>query len=263
MAWWSQFFLINGWADIVEIFLFSSAIYFFSCWCARDRRTPLLVYFYACCAGGIFAHITNLSTIIAFLQVGWPVLIIIFIVVHQHTLQKNYIAGKVVIPAQSIAQKSWISLILRAGIRAASQKKHLIFVIQRNDILDDFIDGHLIFNSPVSKELLDMIVESPHAQGDRLVLINQYGTLQAINGTWRINLSEESWIESSIIVTGRTDAIICAIDQQTRLLTLIAQGTCVEQLAPDKAETILMQYIRKYSDGRSHERNDKKNISLS
>ncbi len=262
MNWWQEFFSIFYWTDVFEICVLSAIIYSFSRWCARDRRTPLLLYFYACCAGGMFAHVLNLQTLVAFLQVSWPALVVIFLIVHQHTLQKNYIAGKTIIPAHADAASSWILLLLRAGIRAAAQRKSIVCIMQGNMILDEFLQDFLALNSPINKELLDVLVESTHIKNNSIMLVDQCGILRAFNGCWQAGASEQ-WIDHAIALTARTDALVWSVHSDTHLLTLVAQGVRVDELSSDKAEAIIAQYVRKHSlvnKSKTHEHINQKNV---
>lgn len=251
MTWfntWLSIFYLN---DIVEIVLLSTGVFLFSRWCTFDKQKPLIIYFYAFCLGAIGLCALDLPTIHDILQVSWPGLFIVFIVLHEHTLQKNYIARKAVIPVRTIAQHDWIPLALRAGLKAAAHHKELIFVVQGVQVVDDFITCATVLNSPVSKELLDMLIESAHIKKGSLIMLDRHGTILGVNGSWKKERLVSRWDEYAVELTGHTDAVVYAIDGATRECAIVAHGACVTGVGSDKTELIIAQYVRKQRAGGS------------
>jgi len=251
---------VFSWYDLIEITFFSLLIYSFIRWLRHDRKSNLLSYFYLGSAGFIIAYMFDLQAIISFYQLGWPMMLILFIILHQKSLQKNYIAARTLTPEKCSKTTNWLTHVMSAAFKSLQHKKDLIFVIEGNDSLDEFINKPITINSWIQQELLDLIVESPLTKPNTIILITQYGKLLAFNCSWH-NKIEPLWLEPSrkhhenyeiweqeaLYWTAHLDMLVFHVSSKTKKLTIIAQGTRAPNLIIDKATTIIEQYIRKNS----------------
>src|SRR3989339_2165089 len=91
---------IFSWLDCVEILFFTFIIFKFSRWLRQDQRSNLLGYFYLGATGLLLAHLFDLEAIKQFYQISWPIMLMIFIIIHQKSLQKNFVAARTLNPAK-------------------------------------------------------------------------------------------------------------------------------------------------------------------
>lgn len=251
-----HFLGIAHWADITEIVLFSTLIYAFSSWLRQDQSITLLVYFYSACGLFICASLFHLQALVELYRVSWPAMLMLFIIVHQKSLQHNYIAAKTVTPTRHTIDHAWVHVLMRALFKALQRSKNLTFVIEGKRMVEGYITKPVILQSPITHGLLDTLIESTALEQHSLVLLNQTGSVIALNGTWmepdiswfsHEQCALETWQRDALFWTSKTDALVIHADIESKLICIVAQGTIVTQLTSDKAEAIITQYIRKNS----------------
>ena len=249
-----HFLGITHWANLVEILMLSIIIYTFSKWLQQDQNIRLLIYFYSACGICILASLFHFTAIVELYRVSWPAMLMLFILVHQKSLQQNYIAAKTINPTRQTIDHAWVHILMRALFKALQRNKDLTFVIEGKRMVEGYITKPVILQSPITHGLLDTLIESTALEQHTLVLLDQTGSIIALNGNWMeadINwLSSEqptleTWQRDALFWTSKTDALVIHADMESRAITIIAQGTVVNQLTCDKAEAIIAQYIRK------------------
>jgi len=241
---------IFRWFDFLEIALLTGIIYRFCIWLKHDRTSFLLGYFYVGCFIFLGAALLNLQAVLEFYRYCWPALLILFIIMHQKSLQQNYVAARTIEPETFSAEHGWVHIVMRATFKALQRKKNLVFLIEGKYQLDDYLTKKIVLQSPVQQTLFDMITESNIIEDNSIVLLNQQGTLKAFNCTWQTletpqpasPIDQQSY---TIQWSSKTDALAFFAQADSKRITIIAQGTIVPDLTSDKAELIIGQYIRK------------------
>src|SRR3990170_8108111 len=84
------FFMLT-WRDVLEILFFSSIFYFISCWLKKDKQKNLVGIFQLYIFSIVATYLLDLATINMVLFMYTPSIIMIFILIHQRTLQKNFV----------------------------------------------------------------------------------------------------------------------------------------------------------------------------
>jgi len=239
------------WRALIEILFFSTLFYQISLWLKRDRHHNLLGYWYSYCALGLAAHTLQLNTISSVLFFFTPTIIMLFLMMHQEQLQKNFVALRTLRPARAAAA-DWLEQLVRSCIVAVNHNKALICVIERNDSLQDFLNTSCMFNAELHNTTFDMLITSNIFNDKKLVWLNDRGTLRGLNATW--NLHDEpfyaadtteipAWQQDALFFTSKTDAIILGIDNTTRTFTIIARAQRFENIAAHNALKFLNKLI--------------------
>jgi len=237
--------------SIIEILCISSAFYYFSLWLRRDRQKNLLFSFYAYCVAIILAHACNVTLIEQILFMVAPVTLMLFILVHQETLQKNFILTQNITPA--VADTDWLGMLMRIFLIALSKNKSVVCVIEKHDSLKTVLTAPLSFNAQIQKDLMDILLSSDSFDAQKMIWVNHHGQLLAINATWN-SLVDEAWIDSSIheleewkqdalLLANKTDALIFKIYPETRTVDLIAQKRLLEHLPINDAVATIKKYL--------------------
>lgn len=241
--------IITNWHDTIEILFFATLIYYFSQWLINDTQKNLLFYFYGYCITLITAFYGNIPTIATLLFIGSPVALIIFIILHQKTLQRNFITLKNILP--SISQKEdWVESLIRCSLIAMNNNKEFLCVIERKDSLLDLINTAFFIDTPLNKGLLNLLLENNSIDTDKLVWITQTGSLRAINAQWKLNEDNllciknrfPSWKQEAAFISSKTDAIILKATPKNRLFDVIVQEKQFEQIST----AMVIKLIKKY-----------------
>ena len=142
-AFFQRIFFTGGsfwwWRDPLEILFFITIFYFFSLWLKKDRQKNLLFYFYCYCCVIIIAFYAQLPTLSTMLFLSAPVALMLFILVHQETLQKNFISLKNA-SAPKILPTDWLEELLRTCLVAINNNKEVLCVIEHRNNLETFLE---------------------------------------------------------------------------------------------------------------------------
>lgn len=257
MAWLTQLHTIfssyiYGWQDVAELLFFSSIIYYFSLWLKKDKQKNLLLYFYSYCGIALGMHHMQLPTATFFILLSAPAALMLFILVHQESLQKNFVMLRSIKPAH-IVQDNWIEILIRNCLIAANNNKKVYCAIEHSDSLSTLIHNQLAINADVHMNLLSMILESDSYDQEKFLWLNTRGKLLAINASWD-SVIDSSWIDTSqqtsnqwhheaLFFTQKTDAIIVAISPTNRLFTIITQGKIFNDITGPHALKTIEKHI--------------------
>ncbi len=242
-----------SWRDAVEILFFSSIVYYLSLWLKKDKQKNLLGYFYGYCFIAVIAHVIQLTTISTSLFLCTPVIIALFAIIHQETLQRNFILLKNITPKQH--QVDWLEELLRSCLHALNNNKNIICIIEHKDNLNDSIITSLPVNAALQKDLLDMLIESSSFDQTKMIWLNTQGKLLGINATWKMN-TDETWIteeakqlprwkSDALLITAKTDAFVLHGSFTTHTFDIIIQGKTFENISAHHAIKMLKKYIYK------------------
>jgi hypothetical protein len=235
------------WRAIAEILFFSSLFYQISMWLKRDRHHNLLVYWYSYCLFGFTAHYLQLNTISSVLFFFTPAIIMLFLMMHQEQLQKNFVALRALTPAR-VSAPDWLEQLIRSCLVAVNNNKSLICVIERKDSLQDFLSTPFMFNAELHSATLDMLITGSAYNDSTFLWLNDNGLLRGINARWNNdeigshNSSElPAWQYDALFFTAKTDAITLGIDRKSRTFTIITRGKRFENIAAHHA----LKFVKK------------------
>lgn len=250
--WYQELFYrlaIFGVKDVVEILCITNAIYFFSIWLKQDLQKPLVVYFYSTCSLVILAHLANLTTITGTLSMLYPAIIMLFILIHQKSLQHNFVTLKNIQPAH-IANHNWLETLLRSCIIAANNKQQITCLIENQDVLNDLVTSTLIIKAKLQPELLDALLTSSSYNPTKMIWISSTGKLIGLNTDW-ININHDpnldnDWQTNSLLFTKQTDALTFKLNPQNKSFDIIYDGQMLEKISMDHAIKLMHHhFIRK------------------
>src|SRR5580700_2502155 len=112
-----SYFSLLDWRDIVEIVSLSTAIYYFSSWLKNDSHKNLSIPFYLYISSFIVAHYLNLQVLSSLLLFSSPIIFTIFILVHQKSLQKNFVVATRIDLDQRY-KRDWLEELIKANLSA-------------------------------------------------------------------------------------------------------------------------------------------------
>jgi hypothetical protein len=259
-AWW--YLHIYGWKDIAEVMLFSSAVYYFSSWLRQDQQKPLLLTFYSYCTLLTVCHAARLNTAGSALLIFAPVILVIFVVLHQDILQRNFVTLHNITPARNVWQE-WTEILIRSCLVAVSDNKALSCIIEKKNALDDLLTTPYTFKCKLSEGLLDLVINSNGFDASKIIWLQDNGTLLAVNSSWKKSSvdtwlakevkEQEPWLQDALFFTSKTDALYFKINPQTRTFTLVAQGKVLEQVSAHAALKTIRKYLGHFDDHKKGE----------
>lgn len=251
-----QFFLhefgIVSFKDGIEIVVFSVVMYYFLLWLHKDQQKNLLAIVYSYYGIGISAHYCSLTTISTLLWYTAPGALLVFIILHQETLQRNFIMLKrITKPVQEPTQ--WIDELMKLCLNALNNKKELICVIERTDSLRDLLETPGTFYADIKKETIELLLEKQVCNQQKFVWLNQEGKLLAINAHWKVHLHKEwisddgqalaQWKQDALFITSKTDALLFKINILSRSFDIINNGVLHEHNDAHQTAILLRKSI--------------------
>ena len=242
---------VYSWKDICEVLFCTSIIYYFSIWLKRDRQKPLLLSFYAYLTAITFSYYVNLFTVTTLLITFAPVGLVLFIVLHQETLQRNFISLHNITPKEDYGD--WVEHMIRSCLVAVGNNKPIHVLIEKQDDLTPFLNISHRFESTITQGLLDLLIQSESFEPEKIIILKNNGTLIGINGAWKKSSvdtwlatevkEQEEWTQDALFFTAKSDALYFKIDQKTRIFTLLAQGKILETASAQKAQKTIKHYL--------------------
>ena len=258
-----------SWRDGLEILCFSVLFYYLALWLKKDKTKNLLPYFYGYCLLALTAHVLHLPTVTYFLFLFAPAAVMLFVLMHQDTLQRNIIALKNIAVPQT-HHDNWCETLLRTCLIALNNNKEMLCVIEHTDSLQPFIITPFIINAPLNQSLLELLLASPSYEQQQMIWLNSKGTVLGINATWQhvqplqqtFVSSELSWRDDALHYSAKTDALLLHASPATRTFTIAVSGTLLQKLSVHHANQIIKKHLsqlKQNDKGMTYETSHKNN----
>jgi hypothetical protein len=253
LEFFSKQYALFSLVDGLEIILLSMPLYYFSLWLRKDHKKNLLLPFYGFCVLSLFSVSLHLTTISSFLLWYGPVITMLFILVHQELLQRNFITLHTIKSKNDTAASDWVKPLIQACLRARNNNKNVRILIENQASLASFINTDFFIQAPLQYHLLNTLFESTSYDPEKIVWLNQSGTIIAINCAWSLNaheawMSEElkekdPWLADTLLFTSKTDALACCTSDKTDAFAIIAHGNLIENVYAPDALRIINHYL--------------------
>lgn len=247
---WFHWYIFR-WQDIIEILAFSGGILYLSLWLKRDTITPLLGFFYGYCTIFLAAYYFELFTLSTALLTFAPITVAICLMLHQGTLQKNFIALHAITSKEKKAD--WIDLVIRSSLVALGENKPITAIIEKNKALNTLLTSTYPFDCQLSEGLLQVLINSKTFSSTDMLWINNTGKLRAINSQWKKSSvdewlaqevkEQEQWLQDALFFTTKTDALFFKLNPKTRTFTLVAQGKILQHASAHAALRMIKKYL--------------------
>ncbi len=231
----NTYYFFWRWQDFFEIMFFASLFYYVALWLKKDRTKNLLPYFYSYCAIALTAYVLNFSTVSFFLFLFWPVMVMLFMFMHQDILQRNIIALKN-ITATKKKPADWIDTLLRISLQAMNKNNALYCIIEHTDSIGEFIRTPLPITADLDQGLLELLLHSSSYEPHKMIWTNTQGTLCGINATWRQNSNTDTWDKTvweqeTLFYTAKTNALAFYCTPAQHTFTIIIDNKIVPHLS--------------------------------
>lgn len=235
--------------DIIEIVLYSSCAFALCQWLKADKTKNILIYFLAYCALALCAWITQLPTLTPFLFTYAPVALLLFIVMHEKTLQRNLVTLCAITPTK-IQQEDWLDTLLSSSLATINTNKSITVVIEHQNSLEHFLDTPFFINAVMGKGILDILLSSTSYDEQKMVWIDTNGRVRGINVAW-INHQEKVLLrpahaihkENALFYTMQSDAIVFNAHPMSRTFTLIIKGKETKNLSAHHVRTMIKKQL--------------------
>lgn len=251
--------------DCIEIIVLATALYYFMRWLAQDKQKNLIVWFYGYCTLLCGSFYLGLQTVHFLLLAASPVVFMLFIVIHQQTLQKNFITLTSLSP-KALPTTHWLEELIQGCLHALNKNREVFCIIERTDSLEQFLATNCVFNAEITQDLLEQLVIKTAHEGVVTLWVNHAGKLHGFNPTWRTTPDEiwvtqdvkalHAWKQNALLMTEKSDALMFTLSPTTRLCTIIIEGKIVNDLSAHHAFALLKNYCSLTSKSGEQNGND-------
>ncbi len=235
--------------DVVEILFYSSIIYTFCIWLKKDKTKNLLSYFLAYCGITIVSWTCELPSLTLFLFSYAPVILMLFIIMHEKTLQRNAVALRSITPAQPL-QENWIDILLSSMLIAMNNNKSISIAIEKNDSLEYFLTAPFFINAHVTKEILDILLFSSSYEEQKIIWVTMHGHIKGINTSWLTS--------DALFYSCQCDVLVIQSNHVSRTFTIVTRGTQIKHIATQNIKNSIKKEFSQSSchkKGPHHENN--------
>lgn len=263
---------IWSWRDLLEVVIFATILYYISRWLATHTTKRLVIIFYGYCLAIIFAYSLDLPATMQFLIGTAPVFGMLLMLMHQSSLQKQFVMPKRIIPAQRDHQ--WIEVLMQSCMNIFADNHDICIVIECCDDIGSLMQSPCPINAIIHKELISMLQKSPLFDHSKLLWLRADGAVVGVNCSWHHsidklittcdNIHEDLWKQHAIMLTAKTDAFIFKGSKTTNTFTIITQGFITEKITAHHCMQLITKHIQELSTTQGKEiKRENKNSSLS
>ena len=229
--------------DATELTVIITACYYWLAWLAADKQKRLPLYFYGYCAVWALSFLFHLPTILALLEVSLPWTLILFITIHQKTIQRNLIGLYKVRPVQQ-ADTQWLEAVLRCCLQT-SHDLHIL--LEHTDALDDLLHVELPLEAPVTYNLMHYLIKCEAFKPEQSILINDEGQVKGINVQWIKHLAlaqiETDILEKNSYHLNDNDGIFLRYSAKKRRFDLILKQQIYHELNVTQTQQSIHNYL--------------------
>src|SRR3989304_515274 len=199
---WQLSFLT--WRDCIEVLFFSCTVYSFSTWLKKDTEKNLLPYLYGYCLVTLCSYYFQLPTITYCAFLFSPVVIMLFILLHQETLQRNLIALKNISPL-NYHPHDWLETVLRHMLKALNEKKTMLILLEHTDSLSSYLEVAYSLDARITEGTFHLLFEKELYDPMSMLWIRSDGTIRGINSAWKTSwhpsqyTNPRAWIDDAMV----------------------------------------------------------------
>ena len=153
---WSFF----TWRDAVEITFITSYIYILIYHVGLEKIVQVIcsVIFYEYYALAFTSYAAHLTGITYMICLSAPVVVMLFVLIHQTTLQKNFVTSRTIIPAHK-DNTDWIDKLIRSMLVALNNNKTITCLIEHQHSMGSVVSACTTLYAHIKKDLLNLIID--------------------------------------------------------------------------------------------------------
>jgi hypothetical protein len=255
--------------DIAEILFYSLIIYAVCIWLKTDKTKNILAYFLAYCTATLTAWALDMPTLAPFLFSYAPIAVIILIILHEKTLQRNLVALRTITPMYN-KKEDWIDTLLSSTLSVLNNNKSITVIIENNDSLDYFLTTPLFINADLGKGILNILLSSSSYEEHKMVWVTKHGQIRGINASWQEETTQPSFVHTTslnkkdvLFYTLQNDALIFHSNPHIRNFTLITQGKELQNIPVNEIKNTIKKHLSLHmsvkNKGHKHESSSTEN----
>lgn len=233
------------WRDCIEIVFFFIVFHRFIRWLSKDTQENLLGYFFGYCTIFGIAYLMQLSTVCAVMLLYAPVIIMIFILFHEQTIQRNFVTPHHIIAPQKVSA-DWLGTLISIAIHRINEGFPVTFIIEHTDTITNYIKTSFFIDTEIRTEIILPLIHATSYTPNHMIWVTSHGMLRGTQAYWKhLQNSQEDtlFIDYTTALTAKIDALIFFTNPTSRTFSIIARGTFFERLSGDIVTHMIKKHV--------------------
>jgi diadenylate cyclase len=193
----------------------------------------------------------GLVTLYATLDTFITSLVLIIIVIFQHDIRRalmRFGRGAFLTPARAALESQLIEEVVRASMALSKRRIGALIVLEREALLDDFIEHGIVLDAGVSKELIYSVfipsLENPLHDGALIIRdgrLWQAGAFLPLARSTRLDPAFGARHRAAMGITEETDAVVVVVSEERGTVGLCFNGNIVPNLDASSLRKVLIR----------------------
>jgi len=233
-------------SDITELLVLTLLFYKILLWIDYDKSRKIIVNLYGYLIVIGIAVFFNLAALQQFFYFVWIPGCVIYYLLNQKQLQQNYVKlGENNTLINITEHQQSIETLIKTGIHFLYKNKNCFYILERKDRLNDYVQGKITLNSPLSLELLELLAQNTDDESlSCIIKDNSILSSHLILNGHEINNTNILRLEELLhIIPLETDALIIIGYHSTKQWKLITQKHIYSELTTKDILTIAQYYL--------------------
>jgi hypothetical protein len=226
--------------DIFEMFFYSSCIFIFLKWLYADKSKELVSYFLGYCCLLIGAWVFELPTLFLCLLYNSSTIVLLFIVLHEKTLQRNFVT--LYNPSLNETDlQDWLEIVMQSCLTSINANKPVTIIIEQKDSLELFLDNQSPVKAHINKHLLDILLLHEAYESDKMIWIDTKNNIKGFNTEF---ISTEKQKKGTLLFFSmQNDAIMLITDPLLRSFAIVFKGKKIENVSAYQTQLLIKKYL--------------------
>ncbi|BDC34288.1 hypothetical protein Noda2021_02460 [Candidatus Dependentiae bacterium Noda2021] len=230
--------------DAFEILIFSFIIYKLSLFITSNNKQAVNMYWiYA--TSLLVTYLVSLNNTLLFLLLVSPIIITLFIVLHQEKIQKNFLAHKTKF-SENPADDTWSKILIRECMLRLHNNQSTQCIIQTAYDISSLVDNPYPVNVKIIPGLITLIGTSTQVDSEKFLLFNSTGYLQGINVTITSSQATSvNWIDNAHVLTSQLNILVFKTSTQTQTFDIVIAGELIFKKTASQTQEIIDSFLHK------------------
>lgn len=249
--WFASVWYVRSIIEIVTLWYIFHTIL---AWISIDQKRPLTTAVVCYWSGALVSSFLGLLPISTLLINSAPLAAMVFVLVHERTLQKSFITHTQLATIDTAGFNNhtllWPTAIIRSCLYTLNNGLSCTIVIERRNALTGLLDSEWPCRTAVTEQILMVYHTSSLYNPQQALWITDHGTLVSYTAhpphknsipfeARPVTVPAE--LEYYLALTIHTDAIVLWADPSQRTFTILVAGTAITNQTAERTVTLLHQ----------------------
>jgi diadenylate cyclase len=245
-----------SWRDGIDILIITVVIYHLSLLIRGTRAAQMVTGILIIVGTFLLSNLVPLTTLSWVMNKFYSSFIIILIILFQEDIRHmlSRIGKKSIISGvESISSQQILDEITRAAASLASKRIGALIVVERNIILNRYVEAGVTIDGRVTKELLVSVFHPSSPIHDGAVVIQRgrvaaAGCFLPLTKAQNLDPNMGTRHRAAIGISEETDAVVVLVSEEGGSISMVVDGVVSKKLDPKGLKSALVEMISDQND---------------